>query len=106
MQKEEKFKDETSSAKKNNLASKAPKQGDFKDKAQDIQQKAGSEAPAAAQSVAKPPPRCKRPRTPWRTPKTIRPPSRPLSTPWPKPNNNSVTISQSSKKLKKIWPLG
>src|SRR3954447_25543329 len=51
IQKEDKLKEETAATDKKELTSKAPRQGDLKDKAQDIQQKASSEVPAAAQSI-------------------------------------------------------
>lgn len=48
---EEKLRDETAAADKNSLTAKAPKQGELKDTAQELQEKAGSDSPAAAESI-------------------------------------------------------
>src|SRR5882762_2063317 len=52
IKKEEAFKDEAGAAPKKELASKAPHQGELKDKAQDLQQRAAASAHDAAQSIA------------------------------------------------------
>src|SRR5438874_10241031 len=52
IKKEEGFKDEAALAPKKELASKAPQQGELKDKAQDLQQRAAANAHDAAQSIA------------------------------------------------------
>src|SRR5262245_29542847 len=48
---EGKLKEETAAADKKDLASKAPKQGELKDTAQELQQKAAGPSPSAAQSI-------------------------------------------------------
>lgn len=48
---EEKLRDETATADKKNLTAKAPKQGELKDTAQELQEKAGSDSPSAAESI-------------------------------------------------------
>ena len=48
---EEKLRDETATAEKKSLAAKTPKQGELKDTAQELQEKAGSDSPPAAESL-------------------------------------------------------
>lgn len=48
---EEKLKDETAAAKAKDLPTKAPRQGELKDTAQELQQRASPKSPTAAQSI-------------------------------------------------------
>jgi hypothetical protein len=48
---EEKLRDETAATDKNSLPAKAPKQGELKDTAQELQEQSGSDSPAAAESI-------------------------------------------------------
>jgi len=51
IKKEEALRDDTAKADKKELASKAPKQGELKDTAQELQEKAGKDSPSAAESI-------------------------------------------------------
>jgi hypothetical protein len=51
IQKQEGLRDDTAKADKKDLATKAPKQGELKDTAQELQEKAGSDSPPAAESI-------------------------------------------------------
>jgi len=48
---QEELRDDTAKADKKELAGKAPKQGELKDTAQELQEKAGSDSPSAAESI-------------------------------------------------------
>lgn len=52
IKKQEVLKDESASAEKNDLASKAPRQGDLRDQTQELQPQAAPASPQAAQSLA------------------------------------------------------